>query len=182
MDLRGVLCPMVGRMEPETDPLPIAGIDIDGVLADPTHRLHHLSGRRKNWRGFFSEAIGDQPLRTGIELVRELLGSGLDVVYVSGRPERLRRDTLEWFQTHDVPEAPLRLRPHRDYRPAPVWKLGVYRELAETVEVRIVVDDDLRVVETLRTEGFSVRHADWYSPPPEDRSRLAQAQDELGRS
>lgn len=173
---------MVRRMEPETGPAAIAGIDIDGVLADPTHRLHHLSGRRKNWRGFFSEAISDQPLPTGIELVRELLATGLDVMYVSGRPERLRRDTLDWFRTHEVPEAPLKLRPHRDYRPAPVWKLAVYRELAQQVEVRTVVDDDLRVVEALRTAGFSVRHADWYAPPPEDRSRLAQAQDELGRS
>lgn len=169
-------------MEPATDPPPIAGIDIDGVLADPTHRLHHLSGRRKNWRGFFSEAIGDQPLHAGIEIVRELLASGLDIIYVSGRPERLRRDTLEWFDTHDVPRAPMTLRPNRDYRPAPIWKLAVYRELAERVEVEIVVDDDLRVVDTLRTAGFSVRHADWYMPPAEDRSRLAQAQDELGRS
>lgn len=169
-------------MEPATDRPAIAGIDIDGVLSDPTHRLHHLSGRQKNWHGFFSEAIGDQPLVQGIELVRHLLASGLDVVYVSGRPEQLRADTLDWFETHDVPEAPLTLRPHRDYRPAPVWKLEVYRELAGVVEVRTIVDDDLRVVEALRTAGFSVRHADWYVPPPQDRSRLAQAQDELGRS
>ena len=169
-------------MDPVTERRPIAGIDIDGVLADPTHRLHHLSGRRKSWRGFFSEAIGDEPLTMGIELVRDLVTSGLDVVYVSGRPEGLRRDTLAWFKTHDVPAAPLRLRPHHDYRPAPVWKLAVYRELAEGVEVRTIVDDDLRVVEALRTAGFSVQHADWYAPPPEDRSRLARAQDELGRS
>lgn len=169
-------------MAPATGATPIAGIDIDGVLADPTHRLHHLAGRPKNWRGFFSEARQDAPLPQGIDVVRALLSDGLTINYVSGRPEGLRRDTLEWFSEHDLPEAPLTLRPRGDYRPAPVWKLEVYRNLAKDAEIRTIVDDDVRVVKVLRAAGFSVRRADWYSPPAEEGARLVQAQDELGRS
>jgi hypothetical protein len=165
-----------------TDPTPIAGIDIDGVLADPTHRLHHLAGRPKNWRGFFSEARHDGPLKTGISVVAALVASGLAIRYVSGRPEVLREDTLEWFAEYDLPSAPLTLRPRGDYRPAPIWKLEVYSNLAKQAEIRTIVDDDVRVVEVLRAAGFQVRHADWYTPPADQSARLIQAQDELGRS
>ena len=160
----------------------IAGIDIDGVLADPTHRLHHLSAKPRNWHGFFSEAKDDSPLKVGIDLVQELASGGHEIVYVSGRPEGLRADTLDWFQRYDVPEAELILRPHGDHRPAPTWKLAVYRELSQDRTIETIVDDDLRVVRKLEQAGFPILHADWYQPPPEDKSRLAQAQDKLGRT
>ncbi|MCH9816384.1 MAG: hypothetical protein K0U64_08020 [Actinomycetia bacterium] len=160
----------------------VVGIDIDGVLADPTHRLHFLAGRRKNWRGFFSGCGDDAPLPIGIALVKELQAEGLGIVYVSGRPERLRATTLEWFARHGLPTAPMQLRPMGDFQPAPEWKLQVYREIATEFDVRLVVDDDVRVVKTLTDAGFPVRFADWYQPPESDRSRLSEAQDTEGRT
>jgi hypothetical protein len=161
---------------------PVAGIDIDGVLADPIHRLHHLAGKRKSWDRFFAECGEDAPLITGIDLVHDLLASGLNIVYVSGRPERLRSVTLDWFERHQLPEATMQLRPMGEFRPAPQWKLEVYREIATEFELKVVVDDDVRVVETLTEAGFLVQYADWYQPPASDRSRLSQAQDEEGRT
>ena len=38
----------------------VAVIDIDGVLADVGHRLHHIQGRPKDWAAFFA-AAGDDP-------------------------------------------------------------------------------------------------------------------------
>lgn len=160
----------------------LVGVDIDGVLADPTHRLHHLSQKPRNWRGFFSEAKDDLPLPTGIEMVHDVIEQGHNVVYVSGRPEGLRSDTVAWFRRHQVPEAELILRPRSDYRAAPVWKLSIYEDLRQYWRIHTVIDDDLRVVMRLRDAGFTVQHADWYQPPAEDHSRLAQAQNELGRS
>ena len=140
----------------ETDRAPIAGVDIDGVLADPTHRLHHLSTRPKNWQRFFASVDKDAPLPEGKRLVSQLQEDGIALVYVSGRPEFLRRATVNWLDRHGFPQAPLYLRPRGDFRPAPVLKQEVYRRMAEEFEIRQIVDDDERVVETLRTAGFPV--------------------------
>jgi phosphoglycolate phosphatase-like HAD superfamily hydrolase len=35
--------------------------DIDGTLADATHRLHHVTGSNRNWDAFFQEAAHDTP-------------------------------------------------------------------------------------------------------------------------
>ena len=36
---------------------PLAIVDLDGVVADVRHRLHHLEGRRKDWGRFFAAAV-----------------------------------------------------------------------------------------------------------------------------
>ena len=40
-----------------TDGRPLAIVDIDGVVADVRHRLHHLDRRPKNWSAFFAAAV-----------------------------------------------------------------------------------------------------------------------------
>src|ERR1700759_5545664 len=67
---------------------PLAVIDIDGVVADVRHRLRFLDRRPKDWDGFFAAADQDLPLEAGIARVTELAG-GHDVVWLTGRPERL---------------------------------------------------------------------------------------------
>jgi hypothetical protein len=32
-------------------------IDIDGTLADTTHRLHHIKSKPPNWDAFFAECM-----------------------------------------------------------------------------------------------------------------------------
>ena len=75
-----------------TDPPMVAVVDIDGVVADVRHRLHHVTGRPKDWRSFFAAAADDGLLAEGGHAVRSL-AEVYDVVYLSGRPERLRRVT-----------------------------------------------------------------------------------------
>lgn len=161
---------------------PIAGIDIDGVLADPTHRLRHLDQRPKDWSAFFADAHADPPLPTGVAEVLRLQKSGLTVVYVSGRPSYLRDQTRSWLARHGLPVGSMHLRPARDYRPAPAMKLDIYQQLAMEFDVQAIVDDDDRVVEVLVAAGFPVIHADWYLPGEGDRAVLSQAQDDDGRT
>ena len=44
---------------------PIAVLDIDGVLADVRHRLHHLDKRPKDWAAFFAAAGRDPAAARG---------------------------------------------------------------------------------------------------------------------
>jgi hypothetical protein len=50
---------------------PLAIFDIDGVLADVRHRVHHLEGRRKDWGAFFQAAPRDGLHPEGLALALE---------------------------------------------------------------------------------------------------------------
>ena len=66
-----------------------AAVDLDGVVADVRHRLHHLEGGRKDWDAFFA-GIADDPVHPEGLAVAEELAREHELVYLSGRPERTR--------------------------------------------------------------------------------------------
>ena len=53
----------------------VAVFDIDGVVADVRHRLHHIEGRRKDWVRFHESAVADPLSSKRITLVNELARS-----------------------------------------------------------------------------------------------------------
>ena len=73
--------------------------DIDGTLSDPTHRLHHVTGGRKDWDAFFA-AMADDPAHEPIaDLCARLWHGGKDaILFCSGRPERYRDETVMWLR------------------------------------------------------------------------------------
>ena len=79
------------------EPGRIVVFDIDGVLADVSHRLHHIAARPKNWPAFFAAAAGDPPLPEGVDLARRL-SADHEVLYLTGRPESLRSVTQHWLE------------------------------------------------------------------------------------
>jgi hypothetical protein len=156
---------------------PLAVFDIDGVLADVRHRLQHVERRPKDWEAFFTAAADDPPLVQGVALARQ---SAVDceVVYVTGRPERCRTDTLAWLRQHGLPEGSLRMRRERDRRPARVAKPQLLRELARGRVVAVVVDDDLQVCQAYERAGYRVLRAAWMTAEP----ALFEAQEDEGRT
>ncbi|MDT7545595.1 MAG: hypothetical protein QOE99_1705 [Actinomycetota bacterium] len=156
---------------------PLAVFDVDGVLADVRHRLHHLENRPKNWGAFFRDAVNDPPLAEGIALCQES-AKDCEVVYVTGRPEHCRRDTLDWFARHDLPEGRLSMRSDGDRRPARMAKPQLLRRLARDRTVAVVVDDDEQVCDAYEQAGWRVLRARWMETAPV----LEQAQEEEGRT
>jgi phosphatidate phosphatase APP1 len=149
-------------------------IDIDGVVADVRHRLHLIEARPKRWEEFFASAAEDPPLDTGVRLVRELAADH-DVLWLTGRPERNRALTEQWLADQDLPDAPLVMRPDRDFRPSRLTKREELRRLRRDRDVALVVDDDPEVIATLAADGFPVRLADWL--PHSSTLRAAQERD-----
>ena len=154
----------------------LAVFDIDGVVADVRHRLHHIEHGRRAWEAFFDEAAGDALLPEGAALVGDLAARH-DIVWLTGRPEWLRSVTTAWLDEHGLPNTELHLRPPGDYRPAPRYKLSVLRRLAPRGVAAFVDDDDL-VVRTALEAGFPAVLADWL---PRGRA-LRRAQDSEGRT
>jgi phosphoglycolate phosphatase-like HAD superfamily hydrolase len=162
---------------PEPDLRPLAVFDVDGVLADVTHRLHHLRARPQRWERFFQAADRDPLLDEGADRLRAAL-TDHDVIYLTGRPERTRRLTERWLARHDLPTGPLLMREDRDSRPARWMKREVLRKLGTTRDVVSVLDDDPAVVAVLEADGWPVELATWLP----HSSTLQSAQERQGRT
>lgn len=81
-------------------PAPAKGIvlcDIDGTIADCTHRRHFVQKEPKNWQEFFDAMTGDSVRRDILRQVNELYAAGHHVLFVSGRPETHRHETEGWL-------------------------------------------------------------------------------------
>ncbi|MGQ0464386.1 MAG: phosphatase domain-containing protein [Sporichthyaceae bacterium] len=148
---------------------PLAVVDIDGVVADVRHRLPFIEGRVKDWEGFFGAAGLDTPHEEGLALV-ERLAEDHDVVFLTGRPIRIRRETQRWLDRHGLGGHRLVMRPDNERRPAARMKVRLLQGLAKGRTVGLVVDDDRAVLKAMREAGYPTFHADW-----EDRSVTGQA-------
>ncbi|MBW0088181.1 hypothetical protein I4I73_02250 [Pseudonocardia sp. KRD-184] len=162
---------------PEPDTRPLAVFDVDGVLADVTHRLHHLRARPQRWERFFQAADRDPLLVEGADRLRAALVDH-DVLYLTGRPERTRRLTERWLARHDLPTGPLVMRSDDDHRPARWMKREVLRRLSATRDIVSVIDDDPAVVAVLEADGWPVELATWLP----HSSTLQSAQERQGRT
>lgn len=153
----------------------LAVFDIDGVVADVRHRLHHIEGRR-NWRAFFAAARADALLPEGARLVADL-GQQHDIVWLTGRPEWLRDVTTTWLIKHGLPADELHLRPAGDFRPAVRYKLERLHEFAGR-DVAAFIDDDEVVIDAAVQAGFPAVLADWMPRS----AALRAAQERTGRT
>jgi phosphoglycolate phosphatase-like HAD superfamily hydrolase len=160
----------------------IAVFDIDGVLADVRHRLHHVERSPKNWDAFFAGMADDGPLEDGINAARELAADGHRIVYLTGRNESYRRLTTSWLTSHGLPEGRLIMRADSDRRPARQFKPAALRRVARDGLIVTVIDDDIAVVTALRRDGWPVFQATWMGSAPEQQKTLFDAQETEGRS
>jgi hypothetical protein len=132
----------------------IAVFDIDGVLADPGHRQHHVASRPKDWDAFFASVGDDDVIEAGRARLREL-ATDHEVVLLSGRPESTRADTEAWLVRHDIEVSRLVLRRDDDHRPAPQVKAELIAGIGGPDEVALVVDDDESVTARLGASGYT---------------------------
>ncbi|RPK55041.1 hypothetical protein EES43_27315 [Streptomyces sp. ADI96-02] len=161
----------------DKDARPSAVFDLDGTLADTAHRQHFLEGAKRDWRGFFAAAVDDPPLAEGVRMVLDS-AEACRIVYLTGRPERCRRDTVDWLSRQGLPAGELLMRRDDDRRPARRMKLDVLRRMGRSQEVRMLVDDDELVCDDAEAAGFAVVRARW----ADTSAALKDAQEREGRT
>lgn len=139
--------------------------DIDGTIADLTHRLKYINDTpKKDWNRFFAEVGKDAPIAHMRTLMYQLACGQMPAlephrtcfVLVSGRMERCRADTEAWLIQHSFPEHDkLYMRSEGDYRSDDIVKADLLeRLLADGYEPRMAFDDRDRVVKMWRTHGI----------------------------
>ncbi|PCG83264.1 hypothetical protein CIB93_25500 [Streptomyces sp. WZ.A104] len=159
------------------DARPLAVFDLDGTLADTAHRQHFLEGASRDWSGFFAAAPADPPLAEGVRMVLASADE-CEIVYLTGRPERCRKDTVRWLSRQGLPEGTLFMRRNDDRRPARRTKLEILQRLGRSRDVRVLVDDDELVCDAAEVAGFAVVRARWAEPS----EALKAAQERDGRT
>lgn len=133
-------------------------IDVDGTLADLSHRLHFIQKRPADWDGFFAACPGDLPINNVITTVR-CLGHHAKLIGVSGRSDAIREQTLIWLKKHGVELDELYMRKAGDHRHDDIVKSELLDEILKhnTVDdIAGVFEDRNAVVEMYRKRGLTV--------------------------
>lgn len=87
--------------------------DLDGTLCDSRHREH--LAQAKDWDAFHSKSIEDNPDEAVKHLIKLYNGWGMEILAITGRPERYRNQTMKWLLTHDIHIDTLLMRPNDDF-------------------------------------------------------------------
>jgi phosphoglycolate phosphatase-like HAD superfamily hydrolase len=142
--------------------------DLDGTLADISHRRHLVSGHRSEWSEFFRQCVNDRPKLEVIKVFRLLQKSGAHLEIWSGRSAEVRHGTRKWLTDNvfdgswmwDEPEHPyyvrLLMRPVNDYVPDDVLKERWLNEaLNEGLTIDMAFDDRQKVVDMWRRRNIT---------------------------
>jgi hypothetical protein len=130
--------------------------DIDGTLADCSHRQHHVERKPKDWDAFFTGMADDRPHRHVFAVMDALFRDGETIVYCSGRPERYRRLTAEWLEKHACSGQTdnLYMRKDGDYRADFIVKAELLAQIrADGFNPVMAFDDRQQVVDMWRDNG-----------------------------
>jgi hypothetical protein len=145
--------------------------DIDDTLADPEHRLLYIINeeRVEQWDEFYMHIIWDKPIWPVIEWVRALHASGIGIILVSGRPDRLEEEdsegnhfqvyevTQKWLAMFGVPYDFMFTRHGGDHRPDDRVKKNILDWLPlRKDQIEFVIDDRPRVIRMWRENGLRV--------------------------
>ena len=131
-------------------------VDIDGTIADDTHRQHFLRQEPKQWKNYFDNCKHDKPIESMCGLVRTL-DLYFNIVYCTGRPERLRAHTEAWLYLNNLPLSKLLMRKDKDTRQDTVIKPElIANEMLTTDNVEFILEDRNCVVKKWRELGFKV--------------------------
>jgi hypothetical protein len=133
--------------------------DVDGTIADCSHRLVHLEKTPKDWKAFNAGISDDKPIEHILYLLSQLSGE-TDCILMTGRSEDMRVATVEWLTAQDLGAPPfggytgLYMRPAGDYRDDAIVKLELLAKVrADGYEPIMAFDDRDRVVKMWRENG-----------------------------
>lgn len=132
--------------------------DLDGTLADLTHRRHFVTSKPKNWKAFFAGVERDLCIEP-FAMVARGYQMGNRVIICSGRPDDLREVTQKWLRKHvwdnGLPEAPLYMRKAGDFRADDIVKEELLDQIiADGYRPEVAFDDRSRVVKMWRRRGL----------------------------
>ena len=142
--------------------------DIDGVLADCSHRLKYIQGKNKDYDKFYSseEVMKDRLILDITDIIIALgnfddyTGAGEEdgtrIIFVSGRNIKCLNPTIRWLETNlniCINEDNLFLRSENDYRPSHEVKKTLIEKHIGFENILFAFDDDDKVNDMYKKHG-----------------------------
>jgi phosphoglycolate phosphatase-like HAD superfamily hydrolase len=142
--------------------------DIDGTLADISHRRHYVASKPKNWPAFNAAMAVDTPKPDVITMLMTMYNSGYTIVIASGRDEQYRDVTVQWLKKY-IPSymiGNVYMRKNKDCRPDNIVKSEFLDHMIQMygeghVLPTFVFDDRDSVVAMWRSRGITCFQVDY---------------------
>ena len=132
-------------------------VDIDGTIANNSHRVHFISDpNNQDWNAFNMASDQDLPIQDVIELVK-VLKHEYDIIFCTGRGKMAFVKTLRWIEEHLGFVAPLLMRADGDHR----HDIKVKPELLVNAgidfdDIQFILEDRVSMVAHWRKLGLTV--------------------------
>jgi hydroxymethylpyrimidine pyrophosphatase-like HAD family hydrolase len=133
--------------------------DIDGTLADLSHRLHFIQQKPADWDAFFAACPSDVPIPEVTAILRSLRLAGHTVVLCSGRSDAVRIQTQHWMRELEIGFSGLYMRKAGDHREDSVIKAELLDQILKDwsgQDIGGVFEDRQQVVAMYRAKGLRV--------------------------
>lgn len=142
--------------------------DIDHTISDATWR-DHLSGepsihqgladerQLSTWDAYNAAAIDDSPHLDVIEFLNHL-SKHYSICALTARPEKWRKVSMDWLIKHGVIADYLIMRPEGDFRPAPLLKTEIVKEVFKLSYIAFILDDREDVIEAFKAINVTSFH------------------------
>lgn len=150
--------------------------DIDGVLADCSHRLKYIQGKYKDYDSFYSydEVVKDIALGSGFILLKSIfylmddintpnksaMGEEIRIALITGRNRRCEKATINWLTDNmkrfriDRFQCNYFMRLENDLRPAYKVKEDLIKDHIGFKNILFAFDDDNKVNEMYEKHGI----------------------------
>lgn len=128
--------------------------DIDGTIADGSHREHFVQGEKKDWLSYYALLSDDKPIDLICRWISEER-KDRTLVLVSGRPDTYQRETIAWLKKHGIGYDYILMRSGGDKRPDTMVKADLLKLLPKE-RIVCVIDDRPSVVRMWKGNGLRV--------------------------
>ena len=109
----------------------------------------------KKWDEFYSLMLHDS-INWWCYRIVQRFKKDHQIIFVTGRPEKYRTETIAWLRTQNICDDVLLMRKDNDFRKDCVIKEEIYREHIESkYEVEFCIDDRKQVVDMWRSIGLT---------------------------
>ena len=135
--------------------------DLDGTLANISHRLHFIKNEKPDWDAFYNACDKDEPIENTIDLLQDIYVSGCaNIIILSGRSDQCKEKTIEWLKKNIGGQIfwTLFMRKKGDHRPDVEVKqewLNEWLKHHNKEEIAGVFEDRKQVVDMWRKNGIT---------------------------
>lgn len=130
--------------------------DLDGTIADCSHRLPLIAEKPKKWDEFHAGCVDDARIHDIADIVVTLCERDrYSPIYVTGRPRSSEQSTNRWLAEHGFPVGGLYMRKTGDYRHDWIVKSEILDEILAVVpKIYFALEDRAQVVKMWRERGI----------------------------